>query len=86
MKMDVQGFEVKVLKGAKQLLAAGAIGILKTEIATNWLAGQGTSAQELLQIMASNGYGLLNGQTLAEINPQTPYSGVTDLTFQLKPR
>jgi len=58
MKMDVQGYEVKILKGAKRLLAAGAIGIIKSELTSMFLAGQGTTAMEMVDIMLGHGYEL----------------------------
>jgi len=56
MKMDAQGFEVKVLKGARQLLAKGVINAIHFELAPDWLFGQGTSPAELLSIFVTSGY------------------------------
>jgi FkbM family methyltransferase len=58
LKMDVQGFEVNVLRGASRLLAARAIGAIHTELAGAFLAAQGTSAKELCQVMEADGFQL----------------------------
>merc|ERR1719198_2403395 len=56
MKVDAQGFEMKILRGAKQLLASGAVNALKMELAPGFLEGQGSSAAELLSMLLQNGY------------------------------
>ena len=61
MKMDVQGYELKILKGCKRLLAAGAIGMIKSEVTEMFLAGQGTSSRELLEFMSEHGFDLVDG-------------------------
>jgi FkbM family methyltransferase len=48
MKVDAQGYEVKILKGAQRLLASGAVNALHLEVAPWWLAGQKTSVLEYL--------------------------------------
>ena len=58
MKLDVQGFEVKVLRGARRLLAAGAIAAIKTELAPAFLEAQGSSQRELCQLLLSEGFTL----------------------------
>jgi len=75
MKMDVQGYEVKILKGAKRLLEAGAIGIIKSELTSMFLAGQGTSAMEMVTIMMEHGY-VLTGENDELVNIDGPvYDG-----------
>jgi FkbM family methyltransferase len=56
MKMDVQGFEVQALQGAKRLLAARAIKRIATEIAPSFLAAQGTKASELIRLLSDSGF------------------------------
>jgi Methyltransferase FkbM domain len=56
MKMDVQGFEMHVLRGAKALLNARAIKTIKTELAGRWLVGQGTSSFELCNFLIANDF------------------------------
>jgi len=61
MKMDIQGYEVKALKGASRLLAARAIKAIKTELAPVFLAAQNSSQQELCSLLAASGFSLRNG-------------------------
>jgi FkbM family methyltransferase len=56
MKMDVQGFELQVLQGAKRLLAAKAIKRIATEVAPSFLAAQGTKASELMKLLAASSF------------------------------
>jgi FkbM family methyltransferase len=56
MKIDAQGFETKILKGASKLLKSGAVKAIHFELAPNWLLGEGTSPAELFSIVDSSGY------------------------------
>ena len=56
MKMDAQGFETHVLKGAKTLMTHKRIKIIKTELAPAFLQAQGSSGLELCQIFEDYGY------------------------------
>lgn len=56
MKMDAQGFETKVLEGAKALLTHKRIKIIKTELAPAFLQTQGSSASELCQRLEDYGF------------------------------
>ena len=47
MKSDVQGFELHLLAGASRLLRAGAIAIIKAELAGRWLEAQGSTGAKL---------------------------------------
>lgn len=58
LKLDVEGFECKVLGGARRLLAAGAIGVLKVEVFDSMLRLQGCSAVMLQRRLADAGYRL----------------------------
>jgi len=75
MKMDVQGYEVKILKGTRRLLKAGAIGIIKTELAAHWLGSKGSTVADLLEILKSYGYGYYRGGTVEDIDPKANYPG-----------
>jgi FkbM family methyltransferase len=85
MKMDVQGFEVQALKGAKRLLAARAIKRIATEVAPSFLAAQGAKASELIKLLRDSGFhfeGHLNynnPQTLEWLDAQAtmnPFHGI----------
>jgi FkbM family methyltransferase len=91
MKMDVQGFEVQALQGAKRLLAAKAIKRIATEVAPSFLAAQGTKASELIKLLSNSGFHFQshlnynNNQTLAWLDAQAtmnPYHGI-DITVTL---
>lgn len=56
MKLDAEGYEVKILQGASKLLSAGAINAVKFKIATQWLVNQGSNPAELLNILLRNRY------------------------------
>lgn len=56
MKVDVQGYELKLLQGARRLLEAKAIRVIKSELAKNWLLAQGTSPKEMCDFLISKGY------------------------------
>lgn len=60
MKLDVQGYELKILQGSTRLLKAGAIGIIKSEFIAHWLEGQGTTPLELLELLDGFGYELID--------------------------
>lgn len=58
MKVDAQGYEVKILQGAKRLLASGAINAMHIEVAPWWLIGQKTSVVEYLSTLHVNSFDL----------------------------
>lgn len=58
MKLDIQGYELKALQGARSLLAAKAIKLLKIEIAPLWLRNQGTTALAICDFVTSFGYSI----------------------------
>lgn len=58
MKVDAQGYEVKILQGAPRLLASGAINALHIEIAPWWLAAQKASVLQYVSLLHVNKYDL----------------------------
>jgi FkbM family methyltransferase len=56
LKIDAQGYELKILAGAKRLLAARAIRCVKAEIATDWLKGQGVTPSDYCTALKSAGF------------------------------
>jgi len=90
MKMDVQGFEVKLLRGARRLLAAGAIRAIKFEVALRWIHAQNSSAAILLKALRDYNYVILRpqpgrgqnayaiftprGDTALDVNATNPYA------------
>jgi FkbM family methyltransferase len=58
MKMDVQGYEMKLLRGAKKLLKSNLIKMVSFELAQKWLMAQGTSSKELCQFFLDAGFAL----------------------------
>lgn len=62
MKLDVQGFETKVLEGAKNLLLHNAIKTIKFELSPRWLHAQNSSGFDLCSLLTSYGFVLRNAK------------------------
>ena len=60
MKMDVQGYEVNLLKGARGLMKRGIIHVIKLEVAELWLNAQNTTTAEMYDFFAESNYSILN--------------------------
>ena len=56
LKIDVEGFEIDVLKGARSILAADSVDCLSFEISEVPLRASGHSAAEVFEFLASLGY------------------------------
>ena len=61
MKVDVQGFECRVLSGLKSIAMEGTISTMSIELANGWLLPQGCSARHALEQMRALGF---------QLNPQ----------------
>lgn len=63
MKLDVQGFETFVLRGASQLFRLRAVENVHYELASRFLRAQGSSAVELHTLIVASGFkvGLCDG-------------------------
>ena len=57
LKIDVEGFEIDVLKGARAILAGDSVDCLSFEISEIPLRASGHSAAEVFEFLASLGYG-----------------------------
>ena len=58
LKMDVEGSEFRVLKGAKRMLAVGALTRIFLEL-NDWASERaGSSRQAILELLSQNGYSL----------------------------
>ena len=88
LKIDAQGFEMKVFAGARRLVEARAIQCIVTEIATDWLIGQGTSPSAYCNFLWDNGFDLFHGNgkrvTQDESKNWDTRSVVTDIQGCLK--
>eukprot|EP00747_Dinoflagellata_sp_TGD_P196625 gnl/TRDRNA2_/TRDRNA2_66988_c0_seq1.p1 gnl/TRDRNA2_/TRDRNA2_66988_c0~~gnl/TRDRNA2_/TRDRNA2_66988_c0_seq1.p1 ORF type:complete len:325 (+),score=44.65 gnl/TRDRNA2_/TRDRNA2_66988_c0_seq1:95-976(+) len=71
MKIDAQGFEVEILKGASKLLASRSINAVKFEVAADWLAAQNTSVAEYLNIFMGSGFDIYTGAPSSTAMPMT---------------
>ena len=71
MKLDVQGFEVQLLRGARRLLNASAVRTIKFEVATRWLHAQGTTAAALCALLDSHGFRMTERTREAQTKPST---------------
>ncbi|CAD7947532.1 unnamed protein product [Amoebophrya sp. A120] len=67
LKMDAQGFETKIFRGAKHLLKIQAFKFIHFELATEWLRGQGTSAEEFLKLLEDAGYQICGYRKVANL-------------------
>ncbi len=56
LKLDVEGYEARVLEGGARLLAAGRIGALLCEFNDTWLARAGTSGLTLYDTLLAHGF------------------------------
>jgi FkbM family methyltransferase len=56
MKIDVDGYESEVFKGASKLLQDGRIGAILCEFSAHWLGQVGSSNDELERFFASRGF------------------------------
>lgn len=56
MKIDVEGYEPQVFKGASRLLKEGRIGAILCEFVSEWLTAAGSSTGELERMLTSRGF------------------------------
>lgn len=56
MKIDVDGYESDVFRGAAGLLERGKIGAILCEFSEHWLGQVGSSSQQLEQFISSRGF------------------------------
>ncbi|WP_339775768.1 FkbM family methyltransferase [uncultured Methylophaga sp.] len=66
IKLDVDGFEVKVLKGAERILQSFKP-IILMELAPSWLIEKGDSIEELLSYLTKCGYKFYDETTFLEV-------------------
>jgi FkbM family methyltransferase len=56
LKIDVEGYEARVLAGAKQALSSGKIGSVLCEFNDYWLQQAGSSARQLWTLLTAAGF------------------------------
>jgi len=56
MKIDVEGFEPNVLRGMRMDLQAGRVRYLMCELNSGWLEANGSSCEDLLDLIRSFGF------------------------------
>ena len=86
LKMDVQGYECRLLAGAQRLLAARAIRTVKLEVAPRWLRKQGCSAMELYTKLRGAGFHLWTkpGGSEAEVLTTSSVGGPPTHAYRLR--
>lgn len=80
LKIDVQGFEEELLKGAPSCLR-NKIRAIKFEVASDWLFGQGSSPQNLFRTLRQHGFKVTRDEHGGHEFTETQFSelrGVTD--------
>lgn len=75
LKMDVEGYELHVLKGAQRALAAGRIRTIFLEFNEFYLKRAGTSARDLWQTICDQGYQPCYGLTPDQLTRADAVSG-----------
>jgi len=67
LKLDVEGFETKVLKGARQLFTSGAVQAIFMEV-SKYLRSQGSSSAELISLLLEYHFVFIyeNGKPMSE--------------------
>lgn len=63
MKLDAQGYEVKILRGATKLLALGAVRCIQFELAPAWIEGHGDSLADLFSILLASRFRIFTSPT-----------------------
>jgi len=74
MKMDAQGYEVKIIHGASKVFASGAVNAVKFELATDWLVMQGTSSAEYMNTYINYGFQIHDTETKQLVSQELLHS------------
>jgi FkbM family methyltransferase len=74
IKIDVEGFELNVLKGAKRTIERFRP-TLFVEVSDGNLRASGTSARELVQLMKDHGYRLRHAEDDSAVSPDDSFDG-----------
>lgn len=69
MKLDAQGYEVKILQGGASLFASGAVNAVKFELASRWLHTQQTTPADYLNIYLQYGYRIYDPSSELRTHP-----------------
>ena len=69
MKIDVEGFEIDVLRGCSRALAARRIGMIQLEWNQASALAKGTSRHPVAELLASHGYRLYRPDATGQLVP-----------------
>jgi FkbM family methyltransferase len=58
LKIDVDGFETKIIRGATKLLSSGRVRNVIMEFDDHWLSASGSSAEELTGLLQAAGFSI----------------------------
>ncbi len=79
MKIDVEGFELKVLQGAIKALREQRIKLLQLEWNDASLTALGTDRQPVLTLLNQCGYEIYRADTNANLHPESTPEGIRDV-------
>lgn len=82
IKIDVEGFELKVLKGAGRLLKLTEMVIVETSIARRF--ENGAALEEVIAFMSENGFAVFDFLTVLR-REEVPGAHFVDVVFRKKP-
>lgn len=91
LKIDAQGYEVKIFQGASKLFSARAVNAVKFELATDWLIDQNTTQAEYINQFINYGFDIYMTDNLEKPLDHKSlqsfacnFKGVVDLVAVLK--
>jgi hypothetical protein len=86
MKIDVEGFEIDVLRGAVRALAGRRIGLIQIEWNEMSALALGTDRRPVAELLAAHGYRLYRPDAACRLIPDTDQGFGADVFARPEPR